>query len=76
MSENGESDGWDEQWTRVIEMPAGHQEELPYAKQIVNAEMERLGNRVGRPLVMKVTVEVYDGEVDRPDGTDTEHTDN
>lgn len=66
----GEHDEWDEQWLRVSEMKAGSEDPFPAFADEVLAAMERAANEVGRPLVMKVTVQVHDGELNRPGDTD------
>lgn len=66
-------DEWDGQWARIREMEPGTDDPLPAFQEIVNREMERLGNEVGRPLVMKVSVQVKDGTLNRPeDGEEDE----
>lgn len=67
-----ERDEWDGQWVRICEMNSGIEDPFPEFADEVTAAMERVGNEVGRPLVMKVKVQVYDGELNRPVDTETE----
>lgn len=66
-------DEWDERWSRIREMESGSHDPLPeFAEEVVGA-MEDTGNGVGRPCVMKVTVQVSGSGLARPgssnDGT-------
>lgn len=58
--------GFDERWVRICEMDAGSNDAFSdFADEVTDA-MADTGNKVGRPLVMKVTVEVHDGKLNRP----------
>lgn len=71
MSETGTTDDgsteWDRHWTGISEMEAGSHDPLPEFAGRVREKMPELGNEVGRPLVMKVTVEVKAGELAEPE---------
>jgi hypothetical protein len=66
-----ESD-WAERWSQINEMEIGSQDPLPEFQETVAEKMEELGNEVGRPLVMKVSIDVYNGELSRPEERDSE----
>jgi len=69
MPEDGtEHDGWDEEWAGICEMPAGPESGFDEFAERVRAQMARLGNEVGRTLVIKATVQVHDGELAREEG--------
>jgi len=67
------SDQWDEQWVQISEMEIGSHDPLPEFAEEVHAAMERAANNVGRPLVMKVNIQVANGELNRPEETGNEH---
>lgn len=58
---------WDAEWVRIREMEAGAFDPLGGFQADVKQAMEDLGNDVGRPLVMKVKVQVESGELARED---------
>lgn len=57
---------WDEKWVRICEMEVGSNDPFPEFAEQVRAAMEHAGNEVGRPLVMKVQIQVSEGELNRP----------
>lgn len=63
---------WDEQWIRICEMDTGTDDPFPEFADRVREAMEQAGNEVGRPLVMKVKIQVAEGELNRPVDSDTE----
>ena len=69
MSEQSEAgadqDEWDSRWVRICEMEVGGHDPLNDFAEEVYSGMAQAGNEVGRPLVMKVTVEVSSGPLKR-----------
>lgn len=73
--EHHESSEWDEEWVRICEMEAGPDDPFPDFAEDVRAAMERVGNDVERPLVMKVKIQAVSGglvEVRNTEGDDDE----
>ena len=62
-----ESGDWDERRIAIESMEAGGDDPFPEFADEVRALMEQAGNEVGRPLTMKVTIEVAEGPIDRAD---------
>lgn len=65
-----ERDKWDESWSGICEMPSGAISGFDEFVDKVEKKMAETGNEVGRPLVMKVTVQVADGGFRRPEVDD------
>lgn len=62
MSKSGsERDDWDEEWAGICEMPIGTESGFDEFVVRVEKKMAELGNEVGRPLVMKATIQVHAG---------------
>ena len=63
---------WDARWVRICEMPLGPDSGFEEFVETVTDAMEETGNEVGRPLVMKVSIDVISGELNRPGDDDQE----
>ena len=57
---------WDAEWAGISEMRIGSESGFEEFVERVSKKMEELGNEVGRPLVMKATIQVHAGELKRP----------
>lgn len=74
QEKRGDDHAPEEKWVRIREMKMGTEDPLQeFADEVVSA-MEHHGNEVGRPLVMKVSVEVFEGELKRPEDDDGDST--
>jgi hypothetical protein len=66
---------WDERRVAIEDMDAGTDDPFPEFADEVRALMEHAGNEVGRPCVMKVTVEVIEGDISQPADSDASRRD-